>query len=178
MSDLELLTYYLGIEVRQDSIGITVYLCSCLTPMEDCNSCPTPMETRLHLIKASIEALVDVTEYRNLVGAVRYLVHIRPDLAHSISYESRFMAEPHDDHKAAVKRVLRYIAGTRDHGVHYARGKVGELLLLDYSDKDHGGDIKDNKSTSGICSILKEIQLLGDHRIKILSLSPPTRLSI
>jgi hypothetical protein len=73
---------------------------------------------------------------------------------------------------------LRYIAGTRDHGVHYARGKVGELLLLDYSDKDHGGDIKDNKSTSGICSILKEIQLLGDHRIKNLSLSPPTRLSI
>jgi hypothetical protein len=93
---------------------------------------------------------VDATEFRSVVGALRYLVHTRPDLAHSVSYVSRFMAEPHEDHQAAVKRILRYIAGTRDHGVHYARGKAGDLLLLGYSDSDHGGDVEDNKSTSGV----------------------------
>jgi hypothetical protein len=113
------------------------------------------METRLHLIKASTEALVDASEYRSLVGSLRYLVHTRPDIAHSVSYVSRFMA--------AMKRILRYIAGTQDHAVHYARGKSEELLLLGYSDSDHGGDIEYNKSTSGFCSIYGEVQLHGNH---------------
>jgi hypothetical protein len=161
MSDLRLLTYYLGIEVCQDSICI--HLCQRAYAqrllekmgMEDCNPSLTPMETRLHLIKTNTEALVDATEYRSLVGALRYLVHTRPDLAHSVSYLSRFMAEPHGDHQSVVKRILRYIAGTRDHGVHYVRGKAGELLLLGYSDSDHGGDIEDSKSISGVLFYLR-----------------------
>jgi hypothetical protein len=60
------------------------------------------------------------------------------------------MAEPHEDHQVAVKRILRYIASTRDHGVHYARGKAGELLLLGYNDSDHGGDVEDTKRMSCI----------------------------
>jgi hypothetical protein len=66
------------------------------------------------------------------------------------------MAEPHEDHLAVVKRILRYIVGTRDQGVDYARGKAGELLLLGYSDSDHRGDIEDSKSTSGILFYLGE----------------------
>jgi hypothetical protein len=58
MSDLRLLTYYLGIEVCQDSSGITLcqrgYAQKLLekTGMEDCNPMSTPMEARTHLIKA------------------------------------------------------------------------------------------------------------------------------
>jgi hypothetical protein len=65
MSDLGLLTYYLGIEVRQDSFEIQLcqraYAQRLLEKMglEDCNPSVTPMETRLHLIKASAGALVD-----------------------------------------------------------------------------------------------------------------------
>jgi hypothetical protein len=67
MSDLGLLTYYLGIEVRQDSFEIQLcqraYAQRLLEKMglEDCNPSVTPMETRLHLIKASAGALVDAT---------------------------------------------------------------------------------------------------------------------
>jgi hypothetical protein len=118
--------------------------------LDDCNPTAAPTEARLHLIKASTEALVDATEFRRVVGALRYLVHTRPNLAHSVSYVSRFMAEPHEDHQAAMKRILRYIAGTRDHGMNYARGKVRELLLLGYNDSDHGEDVEDSKRTSGI----------------------------
>jgi hypothetical protein len=45
-----------------------------------------------------------------MVGALRYLVHTRSDLAHAISFVSRFLVEPHEDHKAAMKRILKYIA--------------------------------------------------------------------
>jgi hypothetical protein len=52
--------------------------------MVDCNSYPTMMETRIQFGKASPKALVIVTEYRSVVETLRYLVHTRSDLAHSV----------------------------------------------------------------------------------------------
>jgi hypothetical protein len=117
--------------------------------LKDCNPTSTPMEAWLQPSKASSEVLVDATEYRSVVGALHYLVHTKPDLAHAVSFVNRFLAEPHEDHKAVVKCILRYIAGTADNGIWYERG-AGELLLLGFSDSDHAGDIDDNRSTSGI----------------------------
>ncbi|XP_062208845.1 uncharacterized mitochondrial protein AtMg00810-like [Phragmites australis] len=82
MSDLGLLTYYLGIEVSQSEGGITLcqsaYASKLLerSGMERCNPCVTPMEERLKLSKASKAPLVDVTHYRSIIGGLRYLVHI------------------------------------------------------------------------------------------------------
>jgi hypothetical protein len=78
--------------------------------MKGCNPTSTPIEVRLHLSKANSKVLVDATEHHSMVGALRYLVHTRPDLAHAISFVSRFLVEPHEDHKAAMKRILKYIA--------------------------------------------------------------------
>jgi hypothetical protein len=60
------------------------------------------------------------------------------------------MAKPHADHLVAVKRILCYIAGTRDHGVHFGRDEAEDLTLLGFSDSDHAGDTEDSRSTSGI----------------------------
>jgi hypothetical protein len=48
-----------------------------------------------------------------------------------------------------VKRIIRYVAGTLDHGLYYPRCP-GEAHLVRYSDSDHVGDIDTSKSTSGI----------------------------
>jgi hypothetical protein len=69
---------------------------------------------------------------------------------------SRFMAEPQEDHPKAVKRILRYIANSHDHGVRYERGKAGDFVLLGYSDSDLAGDVDDNRSTNGILFYLGE----------------------
>jgi hypothetical protein len=156
MSDLGLLPYYLGIEVCQNNNGITLcqsaYALKLLekTGMKDCNLSQIPMEALLKLSKTSSDQAVDAIEYRNIVGALRYLIQIKQDLAHSVNYMSHFMKELHEDHQAAVKRTLRYIAGTCDHGIHYDNGRAGELLLLGYNNSDHPGDINGNKSASGI----------------------------
>jgi hypothetical protein len=155
MSDLSLLSYYLGIEVCQDQIGIS--LCQSAptqkilkkTGMAEANPSHTSMEAGLQLVKASSEELVGATEYRSVVGALRYLVHTRPDLSHSMSFVCHFMAEPHQDHMMLVNRILRYVVGTRCHGGQYERGRPGELLLLGYSDSDHVGDIEDSRFMSG-----------------------------
>jgi hypothetical protein len=154
MSDLGLLSFYLGIEVQQHAEGIS--LCQAhyasrilqLGGMEGCNSAHTPMEERLRLSRESTAEEVDATEYRRIVGSLRYLVHTRPDLAFAVGFVSRFMERPTKEHMMAVKRILRYVAGTINYGLHYRR-KTKEVRLIGYSDSDLAGDIDTRKSTSG-----------------------------
>jgi hypothetical protein len=119
MSDLDLLCFYLGIEVRQGGDGIklsqTAYARKILehAGMASCNSCHTPMQPCLKLSKASTAAPVDATEYRSLVGCLRYLVHTRPDIAFAVSYVSRFMENPTTEHlNTATSRAWSTTADT------------------------------------------------------------------
>jgi hypothetical protein len=58
------------------------------------------------------------------------------------------MQRPTTEHQQAVKRILRYVAGTSDYGLHYPRCP-GAAHFIGYSDSDHAGDIDTSKSTSG-----------------------------
>ncbi|CAA6672778.1 unnamed protein product [Spirodela intermedia] len=99
MSDLGLLRYYLGIEVRQSVRGTSISQGACAAKilerrgMAGCYPCQVPMATRLKLSKMSTEPLVDATAYRSIVGSLRYLVNTRPDLAFAVGYVSRFLEE-------------------------------------------------------------------------------------
>jgi hypothetical protein len=133
MSDLGKLTYYLGIEVFQD-IGIVIkqeaYARKILseTKMENCNPTHTPMDPNLKLTKADEEDDVQPTEYRKIVGCLRYLLHTRPDLAFSVGVVSRYMQQPKTSHLAAIKQILRYIKGTMSYGTKYTRGRQGVIV--------------------------------------------------
>jgi hypothetical protein len=155
MSDLGLLTYYLGIEVKQSDEGISLFQGSYAKKilekggLLDCNPCQVPMQPKLKVRNESNFVLVNVSMYRSLVGSLRYLVNTRPDLAFSVGYVSRYMEEPHEDHLAAVKQILRFVAGSSDVGVFYPRsGDRAELR--GYSDSDLAGDLDSRKSTTGV----------------------------
>ena len=56
------------------------------------------------------------------------------------------MEAPREEHLVAVKRILRYVAGTRGWGVRYCAGSEKEKLkLVGYSDSDMAGDVDDRK---------------------------------
>jgi Reverse transcriptase (RNA-dependent DNA polymerase) len=160
MSDMGLLSYYLGIEVCQSASNISLcqeafakrILHNC--GMGDCNPTQAPMEARLKLSKRSSAPPVDQSTYRSIVGSLRYLLHTRPDLAYSVGIVSRFMESPTAEHMAAVKHILRYIKGTLGMGCCYEKKKEGEQRLMRYSDSDMAGDIDDRKSTTGIAFFL------------------------
>jgi hypothetical protein len=153
MSDLGPLSLYLGVEVRQTDGSITLkqthYAKKILElgGMTDCNPATTPMEERLKLSKESTAREVDPTLYRRLVGSLRYLVHTRPDLPFSVGYVSRFLERPTNEHFQAVKRILRYLAGTLDHGMCYTK-TAGKASFVGYSDSDLAGDVDTSKSTT------------------------------
>ena len=160
MSDLGLLSYYLGIEVRQMPGYITLcqeaYARRILEEhgMDDCNPTQAPMEARLKLSKQSSAPPVDQTMYRSIVGSLRYLSNTRPDLAYSVGIVSRYMEAPTTEHMAAVKQILRYVKGTMGLGCCYEKKEKGELRLTGYSDSDMAGDVDDRKSTTGVAFFL------------------------
>jgi len=172
-----MLSYYLGIEVRQGkehiSLGQHAYAEKLLERggMADCKPCATPMEERLKLSKHSTAAKVDATRYRSIVGGLRYLTHTRTDVAFAVGYVSRFMEDPREDHWMAVKRLLRYVKGSLDQAIIFPKrgGKgglrltifsetppktEGEPELTVFSDADMAGDIDGRRSTYGVLVFL------------------------
>ncbi|GKB54292.1 zinc finger, CCHC-type containing protein [Tanacetum coccineum] len=154
MSDLGLLAYYLGIEVTQTGGEITIkqtgYINKILkeTSMMDSNDTKIPMDPGTKLVKAEDGNSVDATYYRSLIGSLRYLLHTRPDLSYSVGLLSRFMQDPKDHHLKAIKQVIRYIKGTKEHGIIYK--KEGGCKITGYSDSSYGINTDQGKGTTGI----------------------------
>ncbi|GKA36699.1 ribonuclease H-like domain, reverse transcriptase, RNA-dependent DNA polymerase [Tanacetum coccineum] len=154
MSDLGLLAYYLGIEVTQTGGEITIkqtgYINKILkeTSMMESNDTKIPMDPGTKLVKAEDGNSVDATYYRSCIGSLRYLLHTRPDLSYSVGLLSRFMQDPKDHHLKAVKQVIRYIKGTKEHGIIYK--KEGGCRITGYSDSSYGINTDQGKGTTRI----------------------------
>jgi hypothetical protein len=178
MSDLGLLSYYLGIEVKQKNGEITISQSAYtgrileMARMTGCNPCTIPMDPRLQLTKETAGAPVDPSRYRSIIGSLRYLVNTRPDIAFAVGMVSRFMEAPRDEHWQAVKQILRYLAGTAGHGCVYGAGARRLQSLVGFSDSDHAGDRNDRKSTTGIVFFLGGNLITWDsQKQKVVALS-------
>ena len=73
-------------------------------------------------------------------------------LVSSRSHLNRFMENPQEEHWVAVKRILRYLQGTKTHGICYKSSS--KIDFRGYSDADWAGDLADRKSTSGYTFML------------------------
>ena len=72
--------------------------------------------------------------YREAIGSLMYAaVATRPDIAFAVSTLSRFLENPGEAHWQAVKRVFRYLAGTRNHVLTYG---AEQYDLTGYTDAD------------------------------------------
>ena len=155
MSDLGLLSYYLGMEVKQDKDHITVcqraYAAKIVETcrMTGCNPVDTHTEQRVRLSNAKPGSELEVTRYRIVIGSLRYLVNTRPDIAYAVGIASRFMEAPAKEHWAVVKRIVRYISGTLDYGCRYLKNGRPDLSLLGFTDSDCSGDLIRERAPRG-----------------------------
>ena len=62
---------------------------------------------------------VDQTFYRGMIGSLLYLTTSRPNIMFSVCLCARFPANPIESHLTAVKRIYRYLHGTKDFGTWY-----------------------------------------------------------
>jgi hypothetical protein len=158
MKNLGSLSYFLGLEVSQDSTGYYLsqakYASDLLSQagITDSKTVSTPLELNVKLTPLDGTPLKDPTLYRRLVGSLVYLTVTRPDIAYAVHLVSQFMAAPRTVHFAVVLRILRYVKGTLFHGLHFSAHS--SLILTGYSDADWAGDPTDRRSTTGYCFFL------------------------
>jgi hypothetical protein len=54
---------------------------------------------------------------------------------------ARFQETPKESHVLAIKRIFKYLKGTKEFGLWYPKGK--DLSLISYTDEDWAGCIDD-----------------------------------
>jgi hypothetical protein len=73
-------------------------------------------------------------------------VNIRPDLAYSVGFVSRFMEKPTKEHFVVVKCIIKYVVETIHLGCQYSRNE--HCKLVGFCDSDLAGDIDTSKNTT------------------------------
>ena len=82
--------------------------------------------------------------YKSALGALLYMRLTRADLLQAISECARFAQNPGPIHWMAIKRIMRYLNGTRNFGLAYKRTNktLSDLSFLElWVDSNVGGDI-------------------------------------
>lgn len=140
LKDLGTLSYFLGVEVVPTKHGLFLsqkkYITDLLerTKMLGANSVPTPMLANSTLSLHSGQLIDNPTDYRTAVSGHQYLTLTRPDVVFAVNKLSQYMHQPRTAHRAALKRLLRYLSGTLDQGITIY--KDSPLNLHDFSDAD------------------------------------------
>jgi len=139
------------LDIHQDSYIRTILA---MFRMDDYRPVATPMAMKLQKRKPDKEAC-DPTIYRSMIGSLMYaMTATRPDIAHAIGVLSRYNHHTSNEHRVALKRVMRYLNSTKDWRLRF-RGALGGALqgegtLTFYVDSDYAGCPDDYESTSGL----------------------------
>nr|XP_034924377.1 uncharacterized mitochondrial protein AtMg00810-like [Populus alba] len=157
MKDLGPIHHFLGMEITPTTSGLHLsqshYALTILerSNMVDCKPMSTPLEAKTK-ISSNNTLMEDPSYYRGIVGALQYLTLTRPDLSFSVNYVSQFMHAPTMTHLKMVRRILRYVKGTIEMGLHFSSHIT--LDLFAFSDADWAGCPTTRRSTTGYCTFL------------------------
>ena len=157
LKQLGKLDYFLGIEVKtlpDNSLVLTQskYVIDLLqkTKMTEVQPISSPMTTTCKLSKSGSDLFSDPTLYRSIVGVLQYTTITRPEISFAVNKVCQFMSNPLDTHWTAVKRILRYLKGTPNHGLQLRPAISDQPIPLGgLWNADWASDVDDRRSTSG-----------------------------
>ena len=148
LTDLGPVHWLLGIKISRNRTNRTIslsqktYINSILTrfALADVKAYATPIVPGVIYSRGDSptsnteEASMKTVPYREAIGSLMYAsVATRPDISFAVSTLSQFLNNPGHAHWEAVKRIFRYLSGTRDYELTYG---VERHDLLGYTDAD------------------------------------------
>ncbi|GJU52734.1 ribonuclease H-like domain-containing protein [Tanacetum coccineum] len=142
ITGLGALNYFLGISADRTLTCLFLsqkkYALQLLEPahMVTCNPSRTPVDTESKLGPKGVP-VQDPTLYRSIAGGLQYLTFTCLDLSYVVQHNCLYMHDPREPHFAALKRILRYVWGIVDFGLHlYVSATTS---LVGYTDADWPG---------------------------------------
>lgn len=178
MSMVGELKFFLGLQIKQtcDEIFINQikYILDMLKmfEMNDIKPMNTPMSTSIKLDKDDQGISVDITKYRGMIRFLLYLTASRPDIMFRVCLCARFQSNPKKSHLKVVKRIFRYLSGTRTLGLWCPEKTLfqGFALVSWFSKKQNYVALSTAKveyiSTASCCAqVLWMKQTLSDYHL-------------
>ncbi len=158
MKDNGELSGFLGVNVERKENYLTIdqefYIENMLKRfnMMDCKTVSTPMavEPKGEEKSKEEEKKFDTTIYQSAIGSLIYLsIATRPDISYAVNQAAQAMQSPNEGDWQRVKRIFRYLKGTKSLKLKYLKNKEKENITTGYSDASYAENRKDRKSTSG-----------------------------
>lgn len=117
---------------------------------DHCNPVNTPITSHCKTTEDDAFAC----PYRESIGSLIWIANTRPDIAFAVSHLSRFCNSHTKAHWTAVKRVMRYLSGTRDLSLSFRVRPVIIHELTIFVDSDHAGCTDNRRSQTGWLTFL------------------------
>ena len=143
------------------------------TGMEDCSKIGTPTKVKALRKDEKGDPPMERWSYTSVVGMLLYLAsNSRPDIAFAVHQCARFTHCTKRSHEKAVKRIVRYLQGTKEKGLIIKPTKKLHMDL--YADADFAGlwnqeeaiDPISAKSRTGILLTLGNVPLLWKSKLQ------------
>ena len=165
IKQLGFLRQYLNWNIQKQADGsihvsqtATIDIILSKTGMQKCNPRHSPLPYKGPFDDAAKEKPLpphEASEFRQTIGDLRYIADsTRRDIHTAVSKLASIIHKPTTIHQQNLKWLLRYLKGTRTHGIAYKPvRKQPESALRTYSDSDYAND-SDRKSCTGIIHTL------------------------
>jgi hypothetical protein len=144
---------YLGMEIERKPDGIHISQANYTSQMLEKYNMQESREMKTLMAVTPTMSDIEQNErrfpYREAVGSLLYMTsETRPDMAFAVNVESHTLENPDKTAVQNVKRILRYVKGTKDIGIKYTSTNSETIKLEAYSDADYAGDGKVRKSVT------------------------------
>ncbi|XP_055819236.1 uncharacterized mitochondrial protein AtMg00810-like [Solanum dulcamara] len=155
MKDLGPFSYFLGIAITRHISSLFLsqrkYVAKIIdrAGISSCKPSPTLVSPKLKLGTTTSIPFEDPSLYGSLTRALQYLTFTRSDINFVVQQVCLFMHDPQDEHMNALKRIVRYLQGTLDDGLHFYPSST--TTLVSYTDVDWGGCLDSRRLTLGYC---------------------------
>ena len=131
-----------GIEIALGDHSVTISQCwylesiLCKEHMDMANPVGMPLDPNIVLeLNPDGNTGDHSNSYTRLIGELQFIANVtRPDIAYTISRLLFYTTNPMLQHISALKRVLRYLSGTRSYGITYSNMLGHPNYFFSYAD--------------------------------------------